>query len=77
MTETPPKVIWAVPPIGGTFADGLFMASAEEAGQHRYHHDAVVQELRDALAALVLNIDAGGATLGAMNDARIALAKLG
>jgi hypothetical protein len=29
--------------------------------------------LRDALAALVLNIDAGGATLNAVHDARAAL----
>jgi len=31
------------------------------------------EQLRHALAALVLNIDAGGATLGAMKDAREAL----
>lgn len=36
----------------------------------RLHAD----ELVDALSALVLNIDAGGATLGAMHDARALLA---
>jgi len=37
--------------------------------------EAVNQELLKALCALVLNIDAGGATLGAMYDARAAIAK--
>lgn len=36
---------------------------------------AEIAALREALAALVLNIDAGGATLGAMADARAALAQ--
>jgi hypothetical protein len=37
--------------------------------------EAVNAELLGALCALVLNIDAGGATLGAMYDARAAIAK--
>lgn len=35
--------------------------------------EAENRRLREALEALVLNIDAGGATLGAMADARAAL----
>ena len=34
---------------------------------------ARIERLEAALAALILNIDAGGATLGAMKDARAAL----
>jgi hypothetical protein len=37
--------------------------------------EAEKERLRDVLAALVLNIDAGGATLGAMADARAALSE--
>ncbi len=36
---------------------------------------AAAPEMLEALCALVLNIDAGGATLDAMRDARAALAK--
>ena len=36
---------------------------------------AAAPELMDALTALVMNIDAGGATLGAMVDARAIIAK--
>lgn len=36
---------------------------------------AAAPELLEALCALVLNVDAGGATLGALADARAAIAK--
>ena len=81
MTDAP-RTIWAVPPITGTFSDGIFMASAENVSPHRYHHDDVVQELRRAGAAIVehdlfCDREYLSADLNAKIDAlRSALAKL-
>lgn len=56
MTETPPKVIWADP----TEAHGWRVGQCSDvpiAKTERYHHDAVVQELREKAEALIMRWD--------------------